>query len=168
MNGRLWYPQLDVYDCIRRLGAMLAAYSDPPGVERLYIADFYLANPPLLHRCQMSRETRKAFRGLNIPRPEKTFLTYPAPPLLFKKMEPIQKEAIRAMAGKGLISVEQFQRGFGELTEEGGETFGHMLMDRLSDGEGRLIQFLTMDFAGSGEMGSVELRRSTGLRRSGW
>ena len=122
MSGRLWYPQLDVYDCVRRLGALLAAFSEPPGLERLYIADFYLANPPLLHRSQMKQATRRTFRELRIPRPEKTFLTYPAPPLLFKKMEPVQKEAVRAMTGKGLLSIEQLHRGFGKLTQAGEAT----------------------------------------------
>ena len=101
MSSRLWYPQLDVYDCVRRVGALLSAYTDPPGLERLCIADFYLANPPLLHQTQMPHPTRVAFRALGIPRPDKTFLTYPAPPLLFKQMEPIQKAAMLALTGKG-------------------------------------------------------------------
>ena len=168
MSGRLWYPQLDVYDCVRRLGALLSAYSVPPGLERLYIADFYLANPPLLHRCRMTQGTRRVYRELKIPRQEKTFLTYPAPPLLFKKMEPIQKEAMRAMTGKGLLSTEQLQRGLGKLTQVGQETFGTILVDGLSNGEVRLIRFLTQDFAASDEVGALELRRSTGLRRPVW
>ena len=168
MSGRLWYPQLDVYDCVRRLGSLLSTYSAPPGLERLYIADFYLANPPLLHRCQMTQSTRRAFRKLNIPRQEKTFLTYPAPPLLFKKMEPIQNEAIRAMTGKGLLSTAQLQRGFGKLTQVGQETFEPVLVDGLSSGEVDLIRFLTKDFAASDEVGALELRRSTGLRRPRW
>lgn len=167
MSGRLWYPQLDVYDSIRRLGALLAAYSDPPGLERLYIADFYLANPPLLHRSQMKQATRRTFRDLKIPHPGKTFLTYPAPPLLFKKMEPVQKEAIRAMTGKGLLSVEQLQKGFGKLTKIGKATFRNMTGDQLTDDEVNLIRFLTTQFAAGKEAGVIELRRSTGLRRSG-
>ena len=168
MSGRLWYPQLDVYDCVRRLGALLSAYSLPPGLERLYIADFYLANPPLLHRCQMTQSTRRVFRQLKIVRQEKTFLTYPAPPLLFKKMEPIQKEAMRAMTGKGLLSTEQLQRGFGKLTPLGQATIGTILVAGLSKGEVDLIRFLTKDFAASDEVGAFELRRSTGLRRPRW
>ena len=168
MNGRLWYPQLDVYDSVRRLGALIAAYTNPPGIERLYIADFYLANPPLLHRSRMTQSTRRTFRGLRIPHPKKTFLTYPAPPLLFKKMEPIQKEALRAMTGKGLLSITELQRGYGKLTQAGQATFAAVLADKLSDEEGRLIRFLTTDFAASEEAGALQLRRSTGLRRSRW
>ena len=167
MNGRLWYPQLDVYDCVRRLGALLIAFVAPPGVERLYIVDFYLANPPLLHRSKMTQDTRRAFAALKIPRPEKTFLTYPAAPLLFNKMEPIQKEALRAMAGKGLLSIKELQRGVAELTERGQTAFRTAPIAGLVAGEMDLIRFLTGDFAANAEAGTLELRKSTGLRRVG-
>ena len=168
MSGRLWYPQLDVYDCVRRMGALLAAYGDPPGLERLYIADFYLANPPLLYRSQMAQGTRRVFRELSVTRPEKTFLTYPAPPLLFKTMEPIQKEATLAMTGKGLLSIEHFQRGIGKLTGRGLRAFGTTLVELRSDAEVQLIAFLTRHFVTNGVFGLLELRRSTALRRSVW
>ena len=119
VNDRLWYPQLDVYDCVRRFGALILAYGEAPGIERLCIADFYLANPPLLHWSKMKRETRRRFVALQIPRPQSTFLAYPAPALLFGKMEPIQKEALRAMSGKGLLSINELQRGVARLTEAG-------------------------------------------------
>ena len=168
MNGRLWYPQLDVYDGIRRLGALLTAYHAPTGVERLYIADFYLANPPLLHRTQMSLEIRRSFRKLNVPNPAKTFLTYPAPQLLYKKMEPVQKEALRAMTGKGLLSLKQYRRGFGHLTDNGNETFEQLLLKKVSEGEDKLICFLTTEFAPMENVDVDGLRRSTGLRRGRW
>ena len=167
MNGRLWYPQLDVYSCIRRLGGLLLSFETAPGIERLYVADFFFANPPLLHRCTMSRETRKAFSALGVARPEKSFLQYPAAPLLFNRMEPIQKEALRAMAGKGVLSMNVLQTGVAELTGLGIEVFnsegvGPFTMDELA-----LIQFLTRDFAANVDDGTSTLRRSTGLRRFG-
>lgn len=168
MSSRLWYPQLDVYDCVRRIGALLAAYSDPPGLERLCIADFYLANPPLLHQTQMPHPIRVAFRALGIPRPDKTFLTYPAPPLLFKQMEPIQRAAMLAMRGKGLLSLEQSQRGSAQLTEPGALTFRTLLLGNLSSAEALLIRFLTTKLAPRDELGALELRRSTGLKASPW
>ena len=167
MSGRLWYPQLDVYDCIRRLGALLLAFSEPPGVERLYITDFYLANPPLLHRNKMTHDTRSAFAGLKVPRPENTFLAYPAAPLLFHKMEPIQKEALRAMAGKGLVSIGDLQRGVTRLSELGQAVFKTGPTAATTVGERALIDFLTGDFAANAEVGTLGLRRSTGLRRVG-
>ena len=67
----------------------------------------------------MRQETRRAFVRLRIAQPQGSFLTYPAPALLFRKMEPIQKEALRAMGGKGLLSIKAQQRGVAELTESG-------------------------------------------------
>lgn len=168
MNGRLWYPQLDVYDGIRRLGALLSAYQIPTGVERLYIVDFYLANPPLLHRTQMSLEIRRSFRGLDVPHPGKTFLTYPAPQLLYKKMEAVQKEALSAMTGKGLLSSEQYKRGLGQLTGYGSETVEQLLLAQITEEEKKLIRFLTIKFAPLDNMDVDDLRRSTGLRRGRW
>lgn len=165
MSGRLWYPQLDVYDSIRRIGVLLRAFERPPGVERLSIADFYLANPPLLHNTTMSRETRKAFSAIEIPRPNSTFLTYPAAPLLFHKMEPIQKEALRALAGKGLISMPQFQIGITELTDSGHQVFKNTESVLLTAREAALVRFLARDFATTVEAGAADLRRRTGLRR---
>ena len=166
MNSRLWYPQLDVYDAVRRLGSLITTYPTPPGIERLYIADFYLANPPLLHLSRMTKGVRQTFHTLRIPHPKKTFLTYPEPPLLFKKMEPIQKEAIRAMAGKGLLSIMDLHRGYGKLTESGQAMFTTILADGLSQQEVRLIRFLTTDFAVRVDAGTRHLRQSTGLRGS--
>ena len=166
MNGRLWYPQLDVFDCVRRLGALVCAYAEPAGIERLCIADFYLANPPLLHWSTMKQDTRRRFTALGVPRPTKTFLDYPAPSLLFAKMEPVQKEAMRAMGGKGLLSMAGLHRGVAELTELGRDVFATSLGGTLASGEEDLVGFLTEDFAASSEVGSQGLRASTGLRRA--
>lgn len=166
VNDRLWYPQLDVYDCVRRLGALICAYADAPGIERLCIADFYLANPPLLHWSTMRRETRRRFTALQISKPQKTFLSYPAPALLFSKMEPVQKEALRAMGGKGLLSITHLQRGVASLSDAGQVAFEGALTELVGDGERKLVRFLTEDFAAKSEVGSRGLRASTGLRRA--
>lgn len=165
MNGRLWYPQLDVYACIRRLGGLLLAFDPGPGIERLYIVDFFFANPPLLHRCTMSRETRRAFSQLGIVRPDKSFLQYPAAPLLFNKMEPIQKEALRAMAGKGVVSMDLLQTGIAVLSSLGKEIFRSGDIGSFTEDEKSLIGFLTGDFVAEGDHGTMMLKRSTGLRR---
>lgn len=166
VNDRLWYPQLDVYDCVRRFGALIRAYQEAPGIERLCIADFYLASPPLLHWSTMKRETRRRFVALQIPRPERAFLAYPAPALLFAKMEPIQKEATRAMVGKGLLSIKELQRGVARFTDAGEVTFMEALTETVGDRELELVRFLADDFAETSEVGSHGLRRSSGLRRA--
>jgi len=163
MTGRLWYPQLDVFDSVRRISVLLQYFKVPPGTERLYIADFFLANPPLLHRTSMLMETRRAFTALRIPRLEKTFLSYPSAPLLFHKMAVIQKEAVTALSGKGLISIEQLQHGRVELTTQGLALLSEHPM--CTDAEAALSNFLATDFAAHEEVGNHDLRRRTGLRR---
>ncbi|MCY3884202.1 MAG: hypothetical protein OXG24_04720 [Gammaproteobacteria bacterium] len=165
MNDRLWFPQLDVYDCIRRIGALIFAYSEPPGIERLYIADFYLANPPLLHSSTMRQETRRKFVALKIPRPKATFLTYPAPVLLFSKMESVQREALRAMGGKGLLSVSELQRGIASFSEAGQNAFASVMTEMVGDVERKLVRFLVDEFATASENAPYGLRSNTGLRR---
>ena len=80
-------------------------------------------------------------------------------------MEPIQKEALRAMAGKSLLSINELQRGVAKLTKRGQVAFRTEPIARLAAGEMDLIRFLTEDFAATAEAGTLELRKSTGLRR---
>ena len=164
MISRLWYPQLDIFDTTRRLSILLQYFETTPGTERLYIADFYLANPPLLHHTTMPADTRKIFSGLKIPKPEKTFISYPSAPLLFHKMESIQKEALNALTGKGLVSLEKLKHGHVEITNEGKEVFP--LNSMCTNAEKNLSSFLATNFAYQEETGNQELRRRTGLRRS--
>lgn len=167
MSERLWYPQLDVYSCIRRLGGLLLWFEDAPGIERLAIAEFFLANPPLLHKCTMTRATRQAFSELGVARPEKSFLQYPAASLLFNRIEPIQKEALRAMAGKGVISMDALQSGAAELSRIGVDLFRSDAVGSYTESELSLIEFLTRKFAVSADDGVLTLRNRTGLRRLG-
>ena len=116
----------------------------------------------------MTQIMRRSFRALRVSRPETSFLTYPAPPLLFKTMEPVQKDATLEMAGKGLLSIEHFQRGVGRLTRQGHQTFQASVAALLTDEETKLIAFLTHDFLTAARFGLPELRRGTALRRSLW
>ena len=166
MNGRVWYPQLDVYSCIRRLGGLLFSFERAPSVERLHIADFFLANPPLLHKCTMSQDARRAFSALKIVHPGKSFLQYPAAPLLFGKMEPIQREAVRAMAGKGVVSMDALKTGVVELSPLGNELFASTIAKYTAEEEA-LIDFLTVHFAMPSDDGIAELRKRAGIRRVG-
>jgi len=164
VSGRLWYPQLDVFDAVRRFGMLLERFESPPGTERLFIADFFLANPPLLHQTTMPMETRRAFNALKIPRPEKSFLSYPSAPLLFHKMESIQRQAITALVGKDIISVQGARRGKVELTNQGRQVFaqGSFATER----EESITSFIAMDFAADKSIGNHDLRRRTRLRRA--
>jgi ABC-3C biological conflict system middle component len=166
VRGRLWYPQLDIYDAARRMAGLLLFW-DPaslPSQERLYIADFYLANPPLLHNTHMTSEVRKEFNSLGVPRPEKLFVSYPSAPLLFQKMEEVQKHAFRTMTGKGLIDLPSLERGLIKPSEPGATVFEEQFAPLFGDQERRLGHFIANSFTRSGERIDA-LRRSTGLRR---
>jgi len=166
MTVRLWYPPLDVYDAVRRMAALLASWKvRPPVRERLYILDFYFANPPLLHRTHMPDEVRKAFNSLHIVRPEKTFLSYPSPPILFQKMAEVQRQALQTLIGKGLIDLGSLASGAVVPSIIGRELFDERMIQLVPEGEKLLLEFLTSKFAAIGEDDIFGLRRSTGLRR---
>jgi hypothetical protein len=168
MKGRLWYPQLDVYDAARRMAGLLLFWDSValPSQERLYIADFYLANSPLLHKTHMTSDVRKEFNSLGVPRPEKSFVSYPSAPLLFQKMEEVQKHALRTMTGKGLIDLPTLERGLIKPSETGATVFEEQFAPLFSDQERRLGHFIANSFTRSGER-IDNLRSSTGLRRAG-
>ena len=166
MKGRLWYPQLDAYDAVRRMALLLYTWtSNAPGLERFYISDFYLANPPLLHNTSMTGPIRGEFAKLGVPRPEKSFLSFPTPPLLFHKMEPIQKQALQALLGKGIIDPVKFQHGSVSLSDFGKEFVESKLIEEVTEFESCLLPFLANRFSELGEDSPAELRRRTGLRR---
>ena len=166
MSFRLWYPQLDAYDAIRRVATLLREWTlTPPSLERLYILDFYMANPPLLHRTYMSQPIRDAFQALRIDKPDKTFLKYPASQILFHKMESVQRQAIQNLLGKGLLSPEAYSRGTAWPSQQGMEVFGRSFLELTTEKERSLVKFLTTSFATIGSTNASELHRSTGLRR---
>lgn len=167
MKGRLWYPQLDVYDAIRRIAGLLAYWDAgaPPSPERLYIADFYLANPALLHHTHINRSVRNEFNALGISRPEKNFVSYPSPPVLFHKMDEVQRQAFRTLAGKGLIDAERLAQGAVVPSQTGRAVFADRFLPLLSDSERAIATFIARTFAAVNTTEIGGLRRSTGLRR---
>lgn len=167
MSRRLWYPQLDVYDAVRRIGGLLALWAGdaPPSPERLYIADFYLANPPLLHRTNMPREVRTRFYDLGIQRPDKSFVSYPSAPVLFQKMGEVQRQAFRTLTGKGLIDLDGLKKGNVIPSSTGMKVFKDKFVPLFGDDEKRTAEFIANSFA-QNELDITALRRSTGLRRA--
>ncbi|MDF2141493.1 ABC-three component system middle component 5 [Paenirhodobacter sp. CAU 1674] len=166
MTGRLWFPQLDVYDAVRRLGGLLGLWQGKnlPSPERLFIMDFFLANAPLLHKTHMPQEVRKAFGVLGVPRPEKSFVSYPSPQILFQKMDEVQRQAFRTLSGKGLIELPQLESGNVAPSEEGRTLFQEEFLPLFSGSERQIGAFLVGRYAP--ETRSIsEIRQSTGLRR---
>jgi hypothetical protein len=164
MDFRIWYPQLDIFDCIRRV-SFLASLRPAKfaSLERLLIGDFFFANPPLLHDTTLPSEVRKRFLELKVRKPDKTFLSYPAAPILFHKMEPIQRRALKAMAAKNLLDQEKFEQREVDLTALGQSVLAEQL--DYMDSERELAKFITIDLIAIGEGNIEELRRRTGLRR---
>ncbi|MBL4571858.1 MAG: hypothetical protein JKY86_02140 [Gammaproteobacteria bacterium] len=111
----------------------------------------------------MNIDDRKELNLLGIQKPEKSFLSYPAAPLLFSKMESVQNEAMRALIGKGLVSVEKLEMGRLEISEKGRSVFS--LEDLSSTSDLDIANFLVTRFCGNEEIGNKELRRKSGLRR---
>ena len=168
MSSRLWFPQLDVYDTIRRMSVLLDRWAGQPlGPERLYIVDFYFANPPLLHQTNMPQAVRRQFNQLSIQKPEKSFISYPTAPLLFHRMESVQKEALRTLTGKGLVDRQSLETGILSPSERGKEVFSAKLGNLATEEEGPIIEFLVHDFGRIDEDSIAGLRRRTGLRRAG-
>lgn len=166
MSTRLWYPQLDVYDAIRRIACLATRLEHrPPSIERTYIFDFYLANPGLLHKVHMPREVRSEFGKVGIQHPDDEFLSYPAAPILFKKMEPIQKEAVRTLAGKELIDLKSLDRGEVTGSQNGRVLFRQKFQQMLTQPERDVLHFIAEHFSKIGLEDIRELRSRTGLRR---
>ena len=166
MNLRLWYPQLDVYDAIRRMSVLLGRWKfEPPSIERLYIFDFFLANPSLLYRTSLPQAIRAEFTSLRIVRPEDLFVSLPSAPLLFHKMEEVQRQATRSLAGKGLLDREAICTGVMKLSGTGFEIFSDVVRTLVDASEEPVIDFLVNHFATVDRSDIESLRRRTGLRR---
>lgn len=166
MKGlRAWYHQLDMYDCARRLCTLLHARSASCHLERLFILDFYVATPSLLHGTKMKQDVRREFRSLKVPRPEKGYLTLPSARLLFHQMAPVQAQAYQSLRGKGLVEDSQADQSAVALTNHGVRVFESSLAQVVSTEEMSLVDFLVNTFSISLSEGIEELRASTGLRR---
>lgn len=166
MMTRIWYPQLDIYHAIRRIAALLYFWEkNTAPLERLYISDFYFANPPLLHAVHMPADVRASFKDLAIQKPEKSFLTYPTPSILFHKMESIQKKAVQAMVAKNILDSHTLHKGEALLSNFGEDFTESRVLEGLSEKDAKLINFLATRFSHISEGDSADLRRRTGLRR---
>lgn len=166
MTGRLWFPQLDVYDAVRRIGGLLGMMplDRPMSPERLFIIDFYMASPPLLHRTHMTQDARKLFSALKIPRPERAYTTFPSSQLLFHKMEEVQRQGLHALSSRGLLDLAKFAEGSVMPSTEGRTIMMEKMLALFSDAELSIGTFLLANFA-SHERAISELRQSSGLRR---
>jgi hypothetical protein len=114
----------------------------------------------------MSREVRNEFNALEIIRPEKSFVSYPSAPILFQKMDAVQRQAFRTLTGKGLIDLPKLERGTVTPSAAGLELFEERFVPLFCEMERRRAEFIANSFAQS-DQEIFTLRRSTGLWRVG-
>lgn len=162
---RLWYPQVDVFDSMRRHLHLLMQFHTDPSPERLCIADFYLANLPLLHKTTMRADERNEFRSLKILKEERVFLAYPAAPILFHRMASVQSLATSTLVAKGLISYKHLKDGKVRLTDDGQVFASSKILAKCQPEESAAARFIAKTFANEDDVSIVELRRKTSLRR---
>lgn len=169
MKLRLWYPQLDAYDSIRRMCLLLGGLNNNISfsLERLYIVDFYFSTPSLIHGTHMPEEVREKFRSLKILRPEKSFISLPPAPQLFRKMEEVQREAIRNMMGKGVLERKAMDSRTVALSDVGKDLIHTNIVKLMSADEAPLLEFLVKDFTPIDLFDIAGFRRRSGLRRVG-
>src|SRR5262245_35351850 len=143
MTYRLWYAQLDVFDTIRRYLALLSHWRvEMPGRDRLFVSDFYLVNPSLLHLTHMTLDVRRAFTALGIEKPDQAFLSYPSPPILYSKMAGVQAHALHNLVGKGLFNVELVEKDQYQLSKAGRELASAMGTKLVLSSEEKVLNFL--------------------------
>lgn len=166
MKSRLWYTQLDPLSAVRRFSQILLSWEARTlSVERLFIVDFFVASPALLDRVNMPSDYRKKFGALQIDKPSKSFVKFPASSLLFHSMQSVQNQAFSSMAAKGLLELEQFEVGRAVLTASGRKFAASLANYSENSDEIKALAF-TCDIFGSKEFDAkFELRSRTGLRR---
>lgn len=167
MRVRQWYAQLDVFDTVRRYTALLSRWQgEPPTRERLFVSDFFLANPSLLHDTKMTADARKAFTAMQIPRPDRVFVRLPSKAVLYNKMAGIQNEALHNMLGRGLYDLRAVDCGHFALSEEGQEFARRLAAKLVLPRETAVVSFLSTQFREVG-IDKGGLRAATGLMRIG-
>lgn len=161
MRDFLWFPQLDLYDTVRRhlLIASKFAVDGNLGREQLFIIDFFLANPSLLHRTKMTLVGREAFRALEVPRD--SFLQLPPAPILFERMSGTETLSLQNLIGRGALQIDAVKSDSIRLSPIGLTLSA--VASVTSPAESMLIDFLTGPFLDLADPGA--LRNATGLRR---
>jgi DNA-binding FadR family transcriptional regulator len=80
-------------------------------------------------------------------------------------MGEVQREAFRTLSGKGLIDLDELERGIVRPSAAGADIFVDRFLPLLGNDERRLAKFLAELFS-QGDHEIAALRRSTGLRRA--
>jgi hypothetical protein len=134
-------------------------------VEKLCLLDFYLLYPFLLHRASMPNEIRRAFRALQIPKPDEQFVQLPSEKTLYRELAIYQRVAATSLVAKGLLLRDQYLSGTACLVI--GAVPNKLLTD-LRDAnshENEFMDLLVNQFGALDLTGPRGLRALTGLVR---
>lgn len=120
----------------------------------------------MMHDIKMQEDERRAFSALHIPRPTKSFITYPPAVVMFAKMESIQRLALQSMVGKEIFSLDDWQNDRVRATTYGNVFVVRQQAENADASEIATAQFL-VNFLVSPERRNIRtLRLATGLRRA--
>lgn len=160
---RLWHPAHDAYhSAFRMLRIMLVKQSRQVELEKLYLLDFFVAYPFLLHKIHMPRPMKIAFNDLGIQKPETYFVSLPSNLSLFRDMAVIQLEAVKSLVGRGIFKKDKYIEKTAALAQKKIPEKLQKMALQVNEDETRFINFLVNDY---GARSVDELRVSTELKR---
>lgn len=168
MKSRLWYPQLDVASTARRLVRLLREWNvRETSLERLFVADYFLASPELLGDIKMPDDLRKIYSNQKFPKRKDSFVSFPSPVILFHSMNPIQVKALASLVAKEVVDRDEYALGKARLTEVGMDAADRLSSLHAGSLETSALAFLGMAFSRVDFSTKTDLRARTGLRYYG-
>ncbi|KJC48180.1 ABC-three component system middle component 5 [Bradyrhizobium sp. LTSP857] len=163
---RLWHPSFDAYHCTFRLLRILTFQKDHALlIEKLWILDFYLLYPALLHKASMPSEVRRTFRSLEIQRLTDEFVQLPSGKSLYRDLAIFQRAAGTNLVAKDLFAREQYLSGLARLKMDAIPRPLLADLTELNLNEARFMDFLVNELGGLDLAGARGLRALTGLVR---
>lgn len=161
---RTWLPAHDPYHgAFRMLQISSLCEEESIPLEKLYILDFYLAFPALLHKSTMPQKVRSFFNELKIAKPEKEFLSLPNPTSLFRDMAIIQAQAVKLLVGKEILDRERFLKHQVALLDNNIPKELQKKVAEKNSKKAGIVEFIVNSF---GDRSLEELRKATNLKRS--
>jgi hypothetical protein len=149
---RIWHPMFDPYHCGFRMLRLLSVESTLE-IELLYILDFYLLFPFLLHEASMAEAVRSKFRELRVEKNQDQFVQIPSPQSLYRDLSVIQKTSLVGLAAKGLVDPPSFQVGIARLNAGDVPAKLARRIEEANSINEPLMDFLVRQFAKTGLLG---------------
>jgi len=166
-DHRVWHASRDAYHCAFRMVRLLIANGASIEIERMRVLDMFLLYPPLLHRSSMLNDIRKAFRRLDVPKPDQVFLRLPSAAAVFQDLRLYQNSAVAQLGARGLISAEDLRDGLlTVMASELPDDLVRRAVERNAAGSD-IAQFLVREYSKLPLRGSGGMYRKAGLPARG-